>query len=50
MIFSDPTLAEDLSQAGATLLCFAPRTFTPEALARDLPRLPRGTWLRLPHR
>lgn len=48
VIFSDPTLAEDLSQAGATLLCFAPRTFTPEALARDLPRLPRGTWLRLP--
>ena len=48
VIFSDPTLAEGLSQAGATLLCFAPRTFTPEALARDLPRLPRGTWLRLP--
>lgn len=48
VIFSDPTLAEDLSQAGATLLCFAPRTFTPEALARELPRLPRGTWLRLP--
>ena len=48
VIFSDPTLAEGLSQAGATLLCFAPRTFTPEALARELPRLPRGTWLRLP--
>lgn len=48
VIFSAPTLAEDLSQAGATLLCFAPRTFTPEALARELPRLPRGTWLRLP--
>lgn len=48
VIFSDPTLAEGLSQAGATLLCFAPRTFTPEALARDLPRLPRGAWLRLP--
>ena len=48
VIFSDPTLAEGLSQAGATLLCFAPRTFTPEALARDLSRLPRGAWLRLP--
>ena len=48
VIFSDPTLAEGLSQAGATLLCFAPRTFTPEALARELLRLPRGTWLRLP--
>ena len=48
VIFSDPTLAEGLSQAGATLLCFAPRTFTPEALSRDLPRLPRGAWLRLP--
>ena len=48
VIFSDPTLAEGLSQAGATLLCFAPRTFTPEALARDLPCLPRGAWLRLP--
>lgn len=43
-----PALAEGLAQAGATLLCFAPRTFTPEALSRDLPRLPRGAWLRLP--
>lgn len=42
VIFSDPALAEGLAQAGATLLCFAPRTFTPEALSRDLPRLPRG--------
>lgn len=48
VIFSDPALAEGLAQAGATLLCFAPRTFTPEALSRDLPRLPRGAWLRLP--
>lgn len=48
VIFSDPALAEGLAQAGATLLCFAPRTFTPEALSRGLPRLPRGAWLRLP--
>ena len=48
VIFSDPALAEGLAQAGATLLCFAPRTFTPEALSRDLPRLPRSAWLRLP--
>ena len=48
VIFSDPSLAGELSRAGATFVCFAPRTFTPEALARDLPGLPRGTWLRLP--
>ena len=33
VIFSDPALAEGLAQAGATLLCFAPRTFTPEAFS-----------------
>lgn len=48
VVFSDPALAEALSDAGATLLCYAPRTFTPEALEEDLPRLPRGVWLRLP--
>lgn len=48
MIFSDPTLAEGLSAGGSHASMLCARTFTPEALARDLPRLPRGTWLRLP--
>ena len=48
VIFSDPALARPLADAGASLICFAPRTFTPRALAEVLPLLPEGAWLRLP--
>lgn len=48
VIFSKPSLAEKLMEAGATLLIFAPKTFTADALAYDLPLLPKGCWLRLP--
>lgn len=48
VIFSDPDLADDLRNAGASLPVFAPRTFTPAALAQSLDRLPDGCWLRLP--
>lgn len=48
VVFSDLSLAEALTEAGATLLVYAPRIFTPEALRNALPLLPTGAWLRLP--
>ena len=48
VIFSEPALAEGLMDAGANLLIFEPRTFTPSSLEKQLPLLPKGTWLRLP--
>lgn len=48
VIFSDVSLAQPLLDAGATLLLYAPRTFTAEALKQNLPELPKGSWLRLP--
>ncbi len=48
VIFSAPSLADKLMKAGASLLVYAPKTFTADALANDLPVLPRGCWLRLP--
>ncbi len=48
VIFSDPVMAEKLADAGATMLVYAPKTFTPDALSRDLTALPNGCWLRLP--
>ncbi len=44
VIFSDLTLAEKLTEAGATHLVYAPKTFTAEALTN----VPKGCWLRLP--
>ncbi len=48
VIFSDPVMAEKLADAGATMLVYAPKTFTPDALSRDLTTLPNDCWLRLP--
>lgn len=49
VIFSDPAMAEKLADAGASLLVYAPKTFTPDALAADLSnRLTARCWLRLP--
>ncbi len=49
VIFSDPVMAEKLAEAGATVLVYAPKTFTPDALAADLSRrLNARCWLRLP--
>ncbi len=50
VIFSEPSLAPSLAQAGATMLIFSPRDFTPEALGEALSALPQGVWLRLPAR
>jgi len=48
VIFSDPSLADRLTDAGASLLAYAPKTFTADALTHELPSLPEGCWLRLP--
>ena len=48
VIFSDASMADSLREAGANLLIWEPRSFTPEALRTALPLLPNGTWLRLP--
>ena len=48
VIFSDVSLAQKLREAGATMLIFAPRTFTPEGLETALSELPNGVWLYLP--
>lgn len=48
VIFSDASLADALLDAGATMLVYAPRTFTADALKQQLASLPKGTWLRLP--
>lgn len=49
VLFSDPAMAEQLADAGATLLVYAPKTVTPDALAADLSRrLTAQCWLRLP--
>ena len=48
VIFSDPALAHDLAETGATLLIFAPKTFTADALKQSLAILPDDCWLRLP--
>lgn len=48
VVFSEPSLAPSLARAGATLLIFSPRAFTPEALGEALSALPPGVWLRLP--
>lgn len=48
VVFSEPSLAPSLARAGATLLIFSPRAFTPEALREALSALPPGVWLRLP--
>ncbi len=44
VLFSDASLAQPLWDAGANLLIYEPRAFTPEALSN----LPDGVWLRLP--
>lgn len=48
VVFSDLSLADKLTEAGAALLIYEPRAFTPEALKADLAILPKGVWLRLP--
>ena len=48
VLFSDAALANELIEAGATLLVYAPRIFTPEKLDASLAQLPQGAWLRLP--
>ena len=48
VIFSAPEAASMLYDAGATLLCYAPRVFTPQALDSALRQMPPGVWLRLP--
>jgi len=49
VLFSDPAMAEKLTDAGASLLVYAPKTVTPDALAADLSRrLTVQCWLRLP--
>ncbi len=48
VLFSNLDLADDLQKSGATLLIYEPRTFTPDALVRDIPLLPQGAWIRLP--
>ncbi|MBQ7887276.1 MAG: U32 family peptidase, partial [Clostridia bacterium] len=48
VLFSDITLAQQLTDAGATLLVYAPLVFTPDALETSLGLLPKGAWLRLP--
>lgn len=48
VIFSDISMAESLWESGATMLVWAPRTFTAEALESSLSSLARRVWLRLP--
>lgn len=48
VIFSDAALAAPLMEAGASMPIFAPKTFAADALAKVLPALPKGCWLRLP--
>lgn len=48
VVFSDATLARPLLDAGATHAVFAPKTFTADALANELPMLSDRCWLRLP--
>lgn len=48
VIFSDPSQADRLSAAGASLLLFSPADWTAGALDGALGELPEGTWLRLP--
>ena len=47
-VFSAPEAAPLLYEAGATLLCYEPRVFTPRALDSALSQMPPGVWLRLP--
>ncbi len=48
VVFNDPSMAGKLMDAGASLLVYAPKTFTADAIAIDLNILPDGCWLRLP--
>lgn len=46
--FSDPAIGQDLRQAGANLLLYAPEDIRAQALAAALLHLPDGAWLALP--
>lgn len=46
--FWEAEQAQALYSAGATLLCYAPRDLRAQTLARELDKLPQGTWLELP--
>lgn len=48
VIFSEPSLAEKLMEAGAALPVYAPKEWTADTLIYDLSILPNGCWLRLP--
>ncbi|MBP3645632.1 MAG: U32 family peptidase [Clostridia bacterium] len=48
VVFSDVSVAHSLREAGADLLIWEPRSFTPASLKSALSALPDGTWLRLP--
>lgn len=45
--FSDPGLAQSLTDSGATLLLYQPRSYRPAELDAALSALPPGTWLTL---
>ena len=48
VLFPDLFMADSLREAGASMLIYAPRVFTPEALERDLASVEHPLWLRLP--